>query len=201
MHTVDRQTLVNPDGGECAKASNSLYLVAEQWGTSVLRRGADRSTLVTVITTDLGELAIDPLLTASDKAILRMTCRSMRAKYRECVRLRVDEAMFVTPSMHLFAETGIREASYPKWKMQDDVRHFCTETVRPLLPAASPLPAPAPKMYLCFKNLDVRVLNLSTFVDSVECVDLEKVDGDFESVCRRLDDKMIVIFVHLMFTD
>ncbi|KAK3275998.1 hypothetical protein CYMTET_15904 [Cymbomonas tetramitiformis] len=66
---------------------------------------------------------------------------------------------------------------------------------------ASPLPAPAPKMYLCFKNLDVRVLNLSTFVDSVECVDLEKVDGDFESVCRRLDDKMIVIFVHLMFTD
>ncbi|KAK3245817.1 hypothetical protein CYMTET_44638 [Cymbomonas tetramitiformis] len=85
--------------------------------------------------------------------------------------------------------------------LKDDVRHFCTDTLRPLLPAPSPFPTPAARIYLCLKNLDVQVVNLSAFMNSVERVDLESVNGDFKSVCERLDDKMVVIFVHLMFTD
>ncbi|KAK3277324.1 hypothetical protein CYMTET_14648 [Cymbomonas tetramitiformis] len=75
--------------------------------------------LLTIIAGDPWESAIQSPLTTTDKALLRMTCRELREKYRRCVQIRVSETLSASPSLHLFTK-----ASLPGAKFSDGTCHF-----------------------------------------------------------------------------
>ncbi|KAK3247117.1 hypothetical protein CYMTET_43343 [Cymbomonas tetramitiformis] len=75
--------------------------------------------LLIMVAEDPWESAIQPLLTTTDKALLRMTCRELREKYRRCVQMRVSETLSASPSLHLFTK-----ASLPGKKFSDGTCHF-----------------------------------------------------------------------------